>query len=630
MKKYLITLCVFLPFSLLGQGFQEISDQIGLTYIYPGISTDFQVEGGVLVFDYDRDGWDDIYQTSGQFESKLYKNMGNGTYTDVTAEAGLTLPGIFQLCALSGDFDNDGYTDLLIANYGYGGGGGDNEKPKLFRNNGNGTFSDMSFQLLVMPRGHYAAASLGDINRDGNVDMYFANYVEYFGLIQPPPDYIPTGYFAQCLPDRLVLNNGNFAFIEATEAWSVADSGCGLAASFSDYDNDGDLDIVTANDFGFYNGKGNILFRNNFPDSTVTDVSVSSGYYFEMFGMGVGPGDYDNDGDMDYYITNIGENALMQNQGNGTFINVAEAAGVKDEFVSDTLRGTGWSGIFFDYDNDMDLDLFVTKGSVGAPLPPTVGIDPNRFFINNGDGTFTESAALLGLNDSLAHRGAAFLDFDRDGDLDLVSLPIRLPYAQYANLDQKIKFFRNDLQNTNKWVQIKLVGDVATNRDALGCKVTLWAGGVQQIREVDGGSGHASQSSKTLHFGLGQNTLIDSMEVFWLNTAPAKFYNIQPDEFYTVFESGSILLSNKENLSTASQVQVFPNPSSGPVNITYPPSKQTHIRVLSLTGASLFEVNTDYSDWYVFNPDTYHLSPGVYFIEVSGTFGKSVKKWVKN
>ncbi len=515
MKTKLSRLGIFLclPFFSIAQVFTEISQSAGIDHIH--LHPDY-MGGGVACLDYDNDGFPDLYFTGGYGMDRLYRNDGTGSFTDVTLGAGFqSTENFVTLGVVTGDIDNDGFRDIFLAtDAGY--------PNALFRNNGNGTFTDIGSTALGTDTLVAVSATFGDYNLDGFLDLYVVNYFDF------PPD--PLGK-VECIPNNLYINNGDFTFTDMAVAYGVADSGCGLAVAFTDYDRDHDMDIYIANDFGMLIIP-NILYQNNYPGSGYTDVSAASGADFGMFGMGIAIGDYDEDQDFDYYVTNIGKNVLLQNNGNGTFTDTAGYAGVADEKV-DTLYATGWSTAFLDYDHDTYLDLFVINGFVPALTGNENALkNPNRLYKNNGNGKFQDVSFSAGVSDSALGRGFAYGDIDNDGDLDLVVSNVSLDTL--ANR-APVTVYRNDLTGGGHWIKIKTVGQ-RNNRDGFGAFVEVKAGGRTWIREVDGGSGHLSHNSSIVHVGLANHNMIDTIIITWPGGCAQMLTQVSADQTITVVE----------------------------------------------------------------------------------------------
>ena len=520
--------------------FTEIGLIKGLTYIYPGIDL-LDTGGGVTIVDVNNDGWDDIIQSAGIFKSKLWIN-NKGKFEDKTFEYFSNfLDTTFIQSTVSGDFDNDGYCDLFICNYGNGMGGmGDKKTPILFKNI-EGKYFKPVFVETFNEIGAYSSAAWGDINNDGYLDLFIANYVSKMSQKKYGVDNV-IGYDPTCLENKFYINLSGKGFKEVSNKYNFNDDGCGLTVCFTDFDNDSDIDVMLLNDFGGWNHKGNQLYRNEFPKDTFSNISKSSGFYKEMYGMGVGVGDYDNDGNLDYYITNIGENILFNNTTNGTFVSVAKNLKIDNTWVTDSIRGTSWSPLWFDVDNDSDLDLYIGTGNVKTMTPRTAIKDPNKFYLNIGNGKFKDVSYGSNVDDILSHRGAAFFDFDHDGDLDIISSIIKMGWADFGGMDQRIKLFRNDLKKgkNKNWIGFKLIGTDLINKDAIGSHVIIEVNGVKQIREVDGGSGHSSQSTKNLYFGVGKNKKIDNLLVKWIGGKILNVKNLKVGHVYNVYQNGTV------------------------------------------------------------------------------------------
>jgi hypothetical protein len=402
---------------------------------------------GMAWGDYDNDGHLDLYLVNSGSANKLFRNNGNGTFTDVTAAPLNSNAG--GRSAVWGDYDNDGDLDLYLVNFG--------SANKLFRNNGDGTFTDVTTGALA-DNGNGAAAAWADYDNDGYVDLYISKENQ---------------------PNKLLHNNGDGTFTDVTPA-TLADAGQSEGVAWGDYDNDGDLDLYVAN-----LGTANKLFRND-GGGNFTDVSASAGVNDAFNGTGVAWGDYDNDGDLDLFLVNAqtGTDKLFRNNGDGTFTDVSNLLPVDS--------GNGRSVAWGDYDNDGDLDLYITNFG-----------QANKLF-RNDNGTFVDATAGTPLGDTGNSRGAAWGDFDGDGDLDLY-----LVNSGAAN-----KLFRNDQPAGNHWLEVKLVGTIS-NKSAIGARVTVVAGGVSRMQEVSGGSGFLSQNSLPIEFGLGASNTIDSLIVNW-------------------------------------------------------------------------------------------------------------------
>lgn len=524
-KLFFLLLNLTLPNIICAQIFSEVSSEKGLNYLYPG--NDFQMAGGgVMVIDYNNDGWEDFFQSGGLFDSKLWKN-NHGTFEDVTDEVGLdALNGYFIQGAVSADYDNDGYEDFVIANYGVGMSRGDKKSPVLLHNI-KGDYFEVIPLAYAVGKGNYASACWGDINKDGFVDLYFANYVRTMSGILDSSG-VTIGYNPTCYENKLLINIQGKSFVEQSENYGLNNGGCGLSASFTDLDQDGDLDLLLLNDFGEWTKKGNKFYRNNYPEKKFTDATNQIGFDKKMYGMGIGQGDFDMDGDLDYYITNIGQNSLYENQ-EGILKDVAENNGLTSTFVRDSIRGTSWSGLFFDLEFDGDLDLYISKGNVAVLVPKTIINDPNKLFINEND-SFKDVTDSSGLNDVLSHRGAAIFDFDRDGDLDIVSSVVKMPWAAFARKEQKLKLFQNNVK-PNNWIAIKLVGSGTVNKSCIGCKVLFEHNGRKMMREVDGGSGQSSQGTKLLYFGLNKSKKLDKATIFWTDGTQTELKKLRKGVF---------------------------------------------------------------------------------------------------
>jgi hypothetical protein len=291
-----------------------------------------------------------------------------------------------------------------------------------------------------------------------------------------------------------------------------------------------------ANDFGEYNSYPNALFRNNYPSASFSSIGAQSRFNRRMFGMGIAPGDFNEDGLMDYYVTNIGTNSLFTNNGNGTFSDLALNLGVDLTWgLQDSLRKTTWGCNFFDYDNDSYLDLYVAAGYVNAFLPLTIIRDSSVLFRNNSSGGFTNVSLQSGLASPIANRGSAIFDYDNDGDMDLLVNHSRMQIFSVLGLTQNFHMYRNNNNNNNYWLKVKLRG-TRNNRDAYGSRVIIYFGNRRLIRELDGGSSHASLNSSMLHFGLGNATSLDSLEVHWPGGGVQTLYNVNTNQTLTIIQ----------------------------------------------------------------------------------------------
>ena len=442
-----------------------------------------------------------------------------------------------------GDYDNDGDADLYVTNFG---------SNILYRNNGDGTFSDVTEEAGVGDDQWGTGAIFGDYDRDGDLDLYVCNYVEYsLASIEKmkreskqagksvPSALNPIAFDAQ--DNILFQNNGDGAFSDVTAALGVeANGGRSMQAIFTDFDLDGDLDLYVANDL-----TPNFLYENN-GDGTFADVSRESWAADFRGSMGLATGDYDSDGDLDLFISHWidQENTLYRNlwvEGSeitDTKPTEAEPIRLIDESYGSLLaeismKDIGWGTDFFDYDNDSDLDIFVANGSTFQYLemPKFLIRQKDRLFRNEGNGSFIEIANDVGIGTlpSRVGRGVAFGDYDNDGDVDFF----------VVNNHDRAVLWRNDGGNRNAWLQVKLVG-TADNRDGVGSKIRVTAGGLTQIREINAGASYMSFNSLTAEFGLGQESMVDSLEVVWQNGATERFSNVQVNQRIEVTQGTGI------------------------------------------------------------------------------------------
>jgi len=508
------------------------------TYVIDNIGT------GVALFDYDLDGDLDIFQVQASQlggvpgpsppTDHLYRNDGKGRFTDVTVAAGLG-DSAWGQGVIAGDYDNDGDPDLFVASIG---------ASRLYRNEGNGTFREVAALAGVGAPGWSTSAAFFDYDRDGLLDLYVARYID-FDPAKIPPRGDPNhpcqfrGIAVVCGPmslpaetDFLFRNNGDGTFTDATGESGVGDvkPSYGLGVITGDVDNDGDVDIFVAND-----SEPNYLFMND-GSGHFSDAALFSGVAYGGDGraqanMGVTLGDPDADGDLDLYVTHFSHDyaTLYINDGTGNF----DDATLRSGLLEPTILTLNWGTDFSDLDNDGDEDLVIANGHVYPEADDAhIGsafLQRCQVFLNDGAAHFTDITDRAGpaMAHKAAHRGMAFGDVDGDGDVDVV----------VTRMYEPLGFYRNDLPPGNHWLGVRLVG-TRSNRDAVGARVVLVAGGRRRLKERVGGGTFESSNDPRLHFGLGGVDRFESLEIRWPSGQKQTLSGGKVDRVLTIVEPG--------------------------------------------------------------------------------------------
>ena len=504
----------YLPFALLlttltnaQTPFKDVTQAAGISHQFRVFEGMFG--GGACVFDFDKDGFEDVFLTGGMNDDMLYRNNHNGTFTNVYAKAGLTgSRGFVTQGATAADVNRDGWVDLFITTITTknkrqprGGPSIPRAANLLYVNNGNGTFRDATKEYgLDKLQSFSTGASFGDVNADGYPDLYVGNYFQEFrGELSVINDATVVGA-NQIAKGYLLINQKGKSFVDAYDAYGLTHKGFGFGGVFTDFDNDGDQDLIINHDFG-YKRTPNLLLENQYSSKKFVDVAEARKMDLGINSMGTAVGDYNNDGWMDYYFTNIRFNQFMVNGGAGKpFTNKTQQVGLMNFAIS-------WGTNFADFDHDGDLDLFVSNGDLNPNCVPMAD-----FYFENNNGHFTDNARAVGLNDYGIGRGSVVFDYDNDGDLDLLVVN-QTPVLAYPT-PSVTHLYRNDAAHGN-WLKVAL-GGVEAESHGIGSRIEVVAGGRHMIREIDGGaSSHISQSSTIAHFGLGTAAIADSIIVTW-------------------------------------------------------------------------------------------------------------------
>ena len=489
--------------------------------------------GGCAFIDSDNDGDDDLYLIGGSERDVLYINQGQ-SFEEAGFLSGIAITDNFYTTGVvTGDLNNDGLEELFITTQGSS---QLTSKNLLLFNKGDNQFEDVWPFLDTI--GTTSAAILIDFNQDGLLDIYTLNYVNESGFLEDSEGEI-IGYDHTCYENHLYQNLGNFQFEDVTQSKlnDALNQACSLAALGTDFDQDRDQDILVGNDFG-QDIIGNTLLNNNNNESL--SASNNLGFNDAIFSMGISGSDLDNDLDIDYYVTNFGENIFVKNEG----FNLTTVGGLTASSTYNSLDSTdlsiSWGTVIEDFNNDGNTDVYVGNGYVPSPsyLPGRVS-DNDRLYLGKGNFDFTELFLdLSGIENIESTRGVASSDFDQDGDIDLAVNVMRVP----INGDSKSKFYINQSTPTDSsnWVQLKLEG-LKSNKSACGARVDLYSQDYVHSKEIYCGSSHASSNSKVLHFGLGDHSIVDSLNIYWPNSKQTidTYHSLEINRLYQILEDTS-------------------------------------------------------------------------------------------
>ncbi len=567
--------------------FQNVAQQAGLTSWHHTAGTPekkyiLEAKGpGVALLDYDHDGWLDIYFVNGSTfdaldgkarspQAALFHNNHDGTFTNVAAQAGVTNDR-WGYGVVVGDFDNDGWPDLYVTNYG---------KNRLYRNNHDGTFTDVAEKAGVALGGWSAGATFGDYDGDGRLDLFVDGYID-FDVHNPPLSGNKVVGYARCVyrgtlvmcgprglrgeRDHLFHNNGDGTFTDVSQKAGVSDPDryYGLGTVFADVNNDGWPDLLVADD-----SSPNYLYINKH-NGTFEDDSYTGGFAVneggrEVANMGLALGDYKNNGHLDVVSTTFSDDykVVFENDGTGNFTDVSYKAGI----AKPTIPFVGFGDGFLDYDNDGWLDLFIANGHVY----PQVDQHPEwgqsyaqrpQLFHNNGKGSFTEIPPVegTGLATVSVGRGAAFGDLFNNGKIDVV----------ISNMDGVPVLLKNVSPDKHHWIEFSLIGGAKSPRDAVGTTVYLTANGMRQRQDVLSGGSYLSSNDFRLHFGLSDATRIDGAEIHWPDRTVEKLSIPVIDRILTIEEGKGIVSGFEHESAPAPQAHAAPLP---PSNVSQPHS----------------------------------------------------------
>ncbi len=536
----MLAIVVLTPMGLQAVTFVDATDEAGIRFQHSsGTRSSLLPEdmgSGAAFADIDNDGDLDLYivniprpltqdtNVGNPKTNVLYRNNADGTFTDITDSAGVGHPGYGMGCVFA-DYDGDGNLDLYVTNYGAN---------VLYHNNGDGTFSDITKTAGVGCELWSTGAAFADVDADSDLDLYVCNYVTYdlekleqlqaesLQSGKPVPSALNPHVF-EPQDNVFYRNNGDGSFSDVTtEVGIAAPGGRSMQCLFSDFDNDNDLDLYVANDTSV-----NYVYRNE-GNGAFTDVSNASWAADFRGSMGLTAGDYDGDGDTDLFMSHWvdEENALYRNllkedpsSEHIRFVDESYSAMLAEV----SIKHIGWGTALFDYDNDGDLDIFVTNGSTFQELndPEVLIPQADALYRNNGDGTFTDVSESTGIATLATRvgRGATFGDYDNDGDVDIFIVNNYAPPT----------LLRNDGGNRNGWLHVELVG-IDGNRNAIGAKIQLKTANQTQIREVYAGESYMSSNSFIAEFGVGNATMIETLQVTWLNGETRVLHNIPANQ----------------------------------------------------------------------------------------------------
>ena len=525
--------------------FVDVTEEAGIHFKHSNGKTEHKhiietMGSGVVFFDYDTDGDADLYFVNSgpipqakrdpqqaHLGNVLYRNDGDGRFTDVTEASGTGDTG-YGMAAAAADIDNDGDADLYVANFG---------QDTLYRNNGDGTFTDITEAAGIDNTLWGIAAIYLDFDVDGDLDIFVVNYLVY-ELSMPVTIFKgivgyghPRSY--KGTPDVLYRNNGDGTFTNIAETAGVTNpetnlkEGRGMAAVACDYNNDGFPDIYVTNDTN-----RNFLYHNN-GDGTFTDESLFVGVGYDESGvaegsMGVDCGDYNRDGWLDLIVANSEKATLYKNEEGLFFADATAESGLQQP----TLPFVGFSPLFLDYDNDGHLDLFCANGHpqdvIEILMDQETYAQRDQMFQNRGDGTYADVSETAGayFTETRVGRAAATADYDNDGDTDIVIM----------NSNQRAVLLRNDGGNQKNWIGLKLIG-TQRNRDGIGAKVTVLTEDMTQMQEVKSGSSYASGSDTRLLFGLGESQRVEKIVIVWQGGTTQVLENVSINQILTVTES---------------------------------------------------------------------------------------------
>ncbi|QOY87484.1 CRTAC1 family protein [Paludibaculum fermentans] len=486
------------------------------------------VPGGVALLDYDGDGKLDIFLVNGapqpslkksapQWFNRLYRNLGNFRFEDVTLKAGLSGEG-YGMGAAAGDFDNDGHTDLLVTSVGFS---------RLYRNRGDGTFEDVTAKAGIPATGWPISAGWLDYDNDGFLDLFIVNYCHWDPATEPFCGDAKAGFRTYChpksyrgLPNTLLHNKGNGTFTDVSGSSGIgARLGKGMAVAFADYNGDGRLDIAVLNDT-----TPNLLYRNE-GGGRFTEVGMASGIAIMDDGkvvssMGADFRDIDNDGRPDLFLTALANETfpLFRNLGNGLFQDVT----YRSRIGAATLAFSGWSTGIYDFNNDGWKDIFVAAGDVQDNtelFSDRASKQQNQLLLNRGNMTFDAIA----FGSAAQHRGAAFGDLDGDGRVDAV----------VSKLNGPPSILKNTMDPAHHWIAFQLTG-TSSNRDAIGAVLKIVAGDRAQYNHVTTAVGYLSSSEKTVRFGLGKSIKVESVEITWPGGMKQSLSNLDSDRIHAI------------------------------------------------------------------------------------------------
>jgi hypothetical protein len=534
--------------------FEEVAQVSGIDFVHTsgGPAKDYIIEsvaGGVAMIDYDNDGWLDIYFVNGSnfhfqdnpnsgssIRSKLFRNNRDGTFSDSTMKAGVGRIG-WCMGAAAADYDNDGDHDLYVTCYG---------SNTLYHNNGDGTFSDVSEKAGAAGGNWSTGAAWGDYDRDGDLDLYVARYVDFNRAEIPPKGSSKfcqyRGLAVQCGPRGLkglshilYRNNGDGTFTDLTKKALGGElpEYYGFTPLWADFTNDGWPDLYVAND-----GTPSLFYINR-GDGTFEERGGLAGCAFskdgrEQAGMGADFGDYNQDGWLDIFKTNFSDdyNNLYMNLGGGNFSDHTDAARI----LTVSWKELGWATKFFDYDNDGWSDIFITNGHVYPEVDQWQADSTYKqrpqVLRNLQNGTFRDVTAQLGadMQKKISGRGASFGDLDNDGDIDVV----------INNLDGVPSLLRSVSSGRSHWLTLRLRG-VKSNRNGIGARVKLRSGKLAQLQEVHQSGGFLSSNDTRVHFGLGENAFVDSIEIRWPSGLVQHLKDLKLRQIITVTEGSAVL-----------------------------------------------------------------------------------------